>query len=137
MVVIDEKVDSFLRQTRVAVLGTVSGNGTPLLTPMWFTWEDGGAYMITGRKSIKWRNIHLRPYVSLCVDHRDPPYASVIISGPIKEVDKPAYEIIRSMAPRYLGDKEGQEYANQYRDNPMSTVVFHLIPDRVARNLNS
>ena len=137
MVVIDGKVDSFLKQPLVAVLGTINGNGPPLLTPMWFTWEDGSAYMITGRRSIKWRNLQLRPYASLCVDRRDPPYAAVIISGPIKEVDKPVYEIIRSMALRYLGDKEGQEYANEYRDNSMSTVVFHLIPDRVTRNLNS
>ena len=137
MVVIDEKVDSFLRQTRVAVLGTVNNKGMPLLTPIWFTWDDGGAYMFTGRKSIKWRNIQLRPYASLCVDHRDPPYASVIISGPIKEVDKPTYDVIKSMALRYLGDKEGQEFANEYKDSQMLNVVFHLIPDRITRNLNS
>ena len=41
-----------------AVLGPTNRIGIPHLAPMWFTWEDGAAYMITGRTSAKWRNIH-------------------------------------------------------------------------------
>ena len=92
--------------------------------------------MITGRTSAKWRNIQVQPYASLCVDRRDPPYAAVILSGPITEVDRPVYETVRSMALRYYGEKEGQVFADMYKDNPPSTVVFQLTPDRVVRNLN-
>ena len=136
MLAFDAEVDSFLRQTLVAVLGTTNRTGIPHLTPIWFTWEDGAAYMITGRTSAKWRNIQVQPYASLCVDRRDPPYAAVILSGPITEVDRPVYEIVSSMALRYLGDKEGQVFADMYKDNPPSTVAFQLTPDRVVRNLN-
>ena len=54
---IDADVDSFLKQTLVAVLGTTNEDGTPHLTPIWFTWEDGAAIMFTGRVSVKWRKI--------------------------------------------------------------------------------
>ena len=40
------------------------------------------------------------------------------------------------MALRYLGDKEGQNFADRYKDNPRSTVAFQLIPDRIVQNLN-
>ena len=133
----DAEVDSFLRQTLVAVLGTTNRAGAPHLTPIWFTWEDGAAYMVTGRRSAKWRNVRVQPDASLCVDRRDPPYASVILSGPITEIDRPVYGIISSMALRYLGDKEGQEFADMYKDNPPSSVAFMLTPDSVVRNLNS
>ena len=93
--------------------------------------------MITGRTSAKWRNIQVQPYASLCVDRRDPPYAAVILSGPITEVDRPVYEIIRSMALRYLGDKEGQEFADMHKGNRPSSVAFKLTPDSVVRKLNS
>ena len=137
MLAFDAEVDSFLRQTLVAVLGTTNRTGAPHLIPIWFTWEGGAAYMFTSRTSAKWRNIQVQPYASLCVDRRDPPYAAVILSGPITEVDRPVYEIISSMALRYLGDKEGQEFADRYKDNPPSSVAFRLTPDSVVRNLNS
>ena len=136
MLAFDAEVASFLRQTLVAVLGTTNRTGTPHMIPIWFTWEDGAAYMFTSRTSAKWRNIQVQPYASLCVDRRDLPYAAVILSGPITEVDRPVFEIISSMALRYLGDKEGQEFADMYKDNPPSSVAFRLTPDRVVRNLN-
>ena len=64
-------------------------------------------------------------------------YAAVILSGPITEVDRPVYEIIRSMALRYLGDKEGQEFADMHKGNRPSSVAFKLTPDSVVRKLNS
>ena len=137
MLAIDAEVNSFLRQTLVAVLGTTNGTGTPQLTPIWFTWEGGAAYMFTSRTSAKWRNIQVRPYASLCVDHRSPPYAAVILSGVITEVNRPVYEVVSSMALRYYGEKEGSAFANTYRDNPSSTVAFRLTPDRIVQNLNS
>ena len=137
MLAIDAKVNSFLRQTLVAVLGTTNGTGTPQLTPIWFTWEGGAAYMFTSRTSAKWRNIQVRPYASLCVDHRNPPYAAVILSGVITEVDRPVYEVVSSMALRYYGEKEGQEFADMYKDNPPLSVAFRLTPDSVVQNLNS
>ena len=143
MMAIDPNVDLFLRQTLVAVLGTTNESESPHLVPVWFTWENGAAYMVTDRKSTKWRNILAQPYASLCVDDRHPPYSGVILSGPVEEVDRPVYEIIRSMALRYLGEKEGEEFANLQRmngiannNNSPSGVVFRLTPDNVVRIKN-
>ena len=56
-----------------------------------------------GHKSfcnVKWRDMQDRPYASLCADRRDPPYAAVILSSVITEVDRPVYEVVSSMALR-------------------------------------
>lgn len=132
---IDGKVDSFLRQTLVAVLGTIDRRGNPHLSPIWFSWEDGNAYMFTGRDSVKWRNIASRPYASLCIDRRDPPYAAVILSGPVTEADRPVYNLILSMALRYYGEKMGREFADNYKDNPPGVLAFGLRPERVISTL--
>ena len=133
----DSQVESFLRQTLVAVLGTTDEASHPHLTPIWYTWEDGAAYMFTSRASLKWRNIQASPYGTLCVDRRDPPYSAVILSGPITEVDRPVYEIVSSMALRYYGEEEGRKFADGYKDNSPGTVAFRLTPDKIVRNLNS
>ena len=137
MVAIDTHVDEFLRQTLVAVISTVDRNGRPRSAPIWFHWEDGVAYMFTDRSTLKWRNIQRYPYASLCVDWREPPYKSIILDGPIKEVGRPLYELVLSMALRYYGKEKGAEFAEEYKNKSENVAVFRLVPERVANYLEA
>ena len=132
---IDPEVDAFLGETQVAVLATINKNGLPHMTPIWFTWEDGCAYMFTSRTSAKWRNIQSNSNVSLCLDRREPPYTVVVLSGQATEVDRSGYEFITPMAIRYYGEEEGKIFADQYKEDSPKTVVFRLTPERIIRSL--
>ena len=136
MTTIDTYVDEFLRRTLVAVISTVDNSGRPRSAPIWFHWEDGAAYMFTGRNTLKWRNIQLYPYASLCVDWREPPYKSIILDGPIEEVERPLYELALSMALRYYGEEQGVKFAEDYKDQSKNVAVFRLVPERVANYLD-
>ncbi len=136
MLVIENDVNTFLRQTLVGVLGTTGADGSPHLAPIWYNWEEDSAYMFTSRKSRKWRNIHARPYASLCVDARDAPYSAVILSGPVNEVDKTVFEVVSSMCYRYYGEQKGAIFAERYRGNPSDIVAFKLTAHRIVKNLN-
>jgi nitroimidazol reductase NimA-like FMN-containing flavoprotein (pyridoxamine 5'-phosphate oxidase superfamily) len=136
MTTIDTYVDEFLRRTLVAVISTVDNSGRPRSAPIWFHWEDGAAYMFTGRNTLKWRNIQLYPYASLCVDWREPPYKSIILDGSIEEVERPLYELVLLMALRYYGREEGAKFAEDYKDQSKNVAVFRLVPERVANYLD-
>ena len=136
MATIDTHVDEFLRRTLVAVISTVDNSGRPRSAPIWFHWEDGAAYMFTGRNTLKWRNIQLYPYASLCVDWREPPYKSIILDGSIEEVERPLYELVLIMALRYYGREEGAKFAEDYKDQSKNVAVFRLVPERVANYLD-
>ncbi|MEZ4502157.1 MAG: TIGR03618 family F420-dependent PPOX class oxidoreductase [Dehalococcoidia bacterium] len=127
-----EQIEAFLARPIVAVLSTVDGAGRPRSTPIWFHWEDGAAYMFTGRTSLKWRNLQARPHASLCVDTREPPYAAVVMDGPVEAVEDPArlYEVVLASAVAYYGDERGRAFAEPYRDRP-SSVLFRLTPRRL------
>ena len=125
-------VDQFLSQTLVGVISTVDAQGRPCSAPIWYQWEDGAAYFFTGRRTLKWRNLLREPHASLCVDWREPPYKSVILSGVVEEVDRPLYDLVLSMAVRYYGEEEGQEFAKSYLEEETDLVVFRLMPTRVA-----
>jgi hypothetical protein len=84
--------------------------------------------MFTGSKTLKWRNILKRPYASICVDCREPPYASVIMDGPVEEVSRSLYELLLEMALRYYGEEKRRAFAEGYNDNPMAAVAFNLVP---------
>ena len=136
MAIIDTHVDEFLRRTLVAVISTVDNIGRPRSAPIWFHWEDGAAYMFTGRNTLKWRNIQRYPYASLCVDWREPPYKSIILNGPIEEVERPLYELALSMALRYYGEEQGEKFAEDYKDQSKKVAVFRLVPERIANYLD-
>ena len=133
---IDTGINEFLRQTLVAVISTVDKSGRPRSAPIWFHWEDGAAYMFTGRNTLKWRNIQRYPYASLCVDWREPPYKSIILDGSIEEVERPLYELALSMALRYYGEVQGTNFAENYKGQSKNVAVFRLVPERVANHLD-
>ena len=135
MAAIDTDIDKLLRRTLVAVISTVDKSGRPRSAPIWFHWEDGAAYMFTDRNTLKWQNMQRYPYASLCVDWREPPYKSIILDGPIEEVDRPLYELALSMALRYYGEEQGATFAEDYKDQSKNVAVFRLVPERVANYL--
>ena len=132
MTKIEPHVHQFLGQTLVGVISTVGADGRPCSAPIWYQWEDGAAYFFTGRQTLKWRNLLREPHASLCVDWREPPYKSVILSGVVEEVDRPLYDLVLSMAVRYYGEDEGREFADSFLAQETDLVVFRLIPTRVA-----
>lgn len=136
MVMISDEVNEFLEQPLVAVISTVDADGRPRSTPIWFHWEDGVAYMFTSRGTLKWRNLEANPYASLCVDWRELPYRSVILDGPVEEVDRPLYDLVLQTARRYYGEEKGTAFAEGYRGDMPNVVVFRLNPSRVAAELS-
>ena len=132
---IDTGIDELLRHTLVAVISTVDKSGRPRSAPIWFHWEDGAAYMFTDRNTLQWQNMQRYPYASLCVDWREPPYKSIILDGPIEEVERPLYELALSMALRYYGEEQGAKFAEDYKGQSKNVAVFRLVPERVANYL--
>ena len=132
MTIIEPHVDEFLGQTLVGVISTVDAHGRPCSAPIWYQWEAGAAYFFTGRRTLKWRNLLREPHASLCVDWREPPYKSVVLSGGVEEVDRQLYDLVLSMAVRYYGEDEGQAFAEGYRGEQPDVVIFRLNPTQVA-----
>ena len=125
-------MDEFLKRPLIAVISTIDAAGRPRSAPIWFHWEDGAAYMFTGRKTFKWRNLERNSYASLCVDWREPPYESVIMDGRVEEVARSLFDLVLAMAVRYYGEEQGRPFAEGYRDNPEHVVAFRLVPRHIA-----
>lgn len=128
----DQELEKFLSETQVAVISTVDADNHPRSAPIWYAWEDGAAYLFTGRRTLKWRNIQRNPHVSLCVDWREPPYRSAIIEGTAEEVDRNMYDLVLPMSIRYYGEEEGRAFAEGYRENNENVVAFRIVPKSIA-----
>jgi PPOX class probable F420-dependent enzyme len=129
----DDKLNELLCGTHVAVLGTVDAQGWPHLAPIWYLWRDGEAVMLTARSSKKWRNILGNANVSLCVDKKNAPYAAAVLQGEASEAPELEYRaLLRELAIHYLGERDGNQYADNSTAENSTLVAFRLNPSRVV-----
>jgi hypothetical protein len=67
----DEERDAFLRAERTCRVGTVSADGVPHVTPLWFVWHDRSIWLYSITRSWRWSNLSNNPIVSVVVDTGD------------------------------------------------------------------
>jgi general stress protein 26 len=72
------EVSGFMRRERLAIFATVDVKGHPHIVPVFFTYDQGRAYIQTDRNSVKVRNLARNDNVALAVYRGE---EAVIIRG--------------------------------------------------------
>lgn len=67
------EIEARLATERNIWLATGRANGTPHLVPIWFVWWNAAAWICTSPKSVKARNLALRPNVMFALEDGDKP----------------------------------------------------------------
>lgn len=113
MTVGSSEVDAFLRRPIISIVGTISPDGSPHLTPVWH-YVDGDRVLIAiERTSVKARNIRRNPHASLCVAVWEIPQKWVMVNGEAELSDDAVEEIVRAVSVLYKGQVEGNEHADR------------------------
>lgn len=126
--VFTDEVCAFLDVPRVATLGTINPDGTPLLTPLWFARDGNDLWVAVGPDSPKARNIHRDPRVTLVILDGDG-YTYVTVAGRATFESGEDGARPREMAIRYLGRERGERFAE--RDYIREEVVCRITVERV------
>jgi PPOX class probable F420-dependent enzyme len=95
-----------LRRPLFAHLATVAADGSPLVNPMWFLWDDErGVLRFTHTKLRRnYRHIQREPRVALDITDPDDPYRYLQIRGVVDEIqDDPTGAFFQVLQRRYLG----------------------------------
>jgi PPOX class probable F420-dependent enzyme len=98
-----DQLDGLLDSKRLAVLATTRRDGTALLSPIWFIWEDGGFTVGIGAGDVKLRHILRAPQVTILVYEDGLPYRGFEVRGTATIVDRPYAANMRRIGRRYLG----------------------------------
>lgn len=133
----DPDVREFLtRGTRTGKLGFLSGDGRPLVAPVWFVLEGDDVVFNTGASTAKGRYLTRDPRVTLCVDLEEPPYAFVQIQGEAVISTDPD-ELLRvatDIGRRYMGDERAEEFGR--RNGVPGELVVRVRPTKVIAALD-
>ncbi len=119
----------FLRSpVRTGKLATVRKDGQPLVVPVWYDLEGETVVFMTAQDSLKARNMHRDPRVSLCVDEEVTPFAYVALEGTVVMSDDA--DQVRYWATRIGGRYNGQELAETYGkiNSSAGVLIVHVTP---------
>jgi PPOX class probable F420-dependent enzyme len=122
--------DSFkdlLQKKAFAVLATVSADGAPQVTPVWFDFDGTHVRFNTARGRVKEKNLAQNPKVALAIMDPDNPYRYVQVRGRIAEVTEAGADAhIDALSKKYTGqDRYGNRKPGEVR------VIYKILPERV------
>jgi len=95
-----------LEEPLVAVLATLRGDGTVLLSPVWHEWRDGGFNVWIEQQNVKARHLRRDPRATIVVAESDPPLRAIEVRGPARFLEEGVTETALRIATRYLGPEE-------------------------------
>ena len=111
-----------------AHLATLMPNGTPQVTPVWVTLEDGLVIVNSARGRQKDRNMRARRRVALSIQDPDAPERYIAIRGPVVEItEQGADDVINRLAEKYTGHPVYQD-----RRPGEVRVTYKIRPDHVT-----
>ena len=115
-----EQIETFLHTDVLCRLGCLDADGHPYVVPCWFTYADGGFYVVPRARSAWAAYLQRDPRVSLCIDAESGD--RVLVKGEAEVVEEPNVggrwvEIALEMAQRY-GGEDGLKYLNKTMDEP-------------------
>jgi PPOX class probable F420-dependent enzyme len=119
--------------TRTAKIAVVREDGSPMVVPVWFDFDDDWSVVFTTwHDTVKARAIRREPRVSICVDREEPPYDYVRIDGKAELIDDK--DILRLWSIRLGGRYMGNSRAEQFgaRNAVPGELVVRVSPTRVV-----
>jgi len=106
-------------------LATLMPNGSPQVTPVWFTADGNHILINTAKGRIKDRNMRARPQVALVIQDPSTPYRYLQIRGRVDSfTEEGGDEHINALSLKYDG-KSWKKVTGQTR------VIFKILPEHV------
>lgn len=124
---IPENLKDLLETKALAHVATVTPEGHPRTSPMWFEWDGDHVLLSHTKARAKYRDVQTNPRIALSIVDPDDPYRYVEIRGRVEIEDDPEKTLIHRLAKKYRG-------VDRYEwDGPGDDrVIFRVTPERVA-----
>jgi PPOX class probable F420-dependent enzyme len=109
-----------------AVLTTHRQDGSVLVSPVWFRWNDGAFEVVIAEGDVKLAHLRRDRRCVLVVFEATPPFRGVEVraEGTLVEGDMTA--VRTAIASRYLGARDGERFASARGAKP--GVLLRLVP---------
>ncbi len=117
-------------------VSVIRKDGSPLVTPIWFLFEDEAIYFTPRARSEWFQCLKSDPRVALCIDEQPLPYRKVIVEGVAELVfdvgsDDEWRDLYRRIACRYVSQSEAEAYIQNTIEQPRALYRLALLDAQV------
>ena len=121
--------ERFLSALHVGIISIPRATKGPLTVPIWYDYQPRGeVWVITDADSIKAKLLTKASRISLCAQTETAPYQYVSVEGPFTTRPSTQEELL-AMAVRYLGEEQGQAYAENSAGGGEGSIVVAIAPE--------
>lgn len=134
---VDER-EEFLNTRGVLMrVAVVRADGSPLVTPIWFIYEQQSIYFTPRAKSEWFDCLRRDPRVALCIDEEALPYRKLLAEGEAELVydvgeDDAWRDQYRRIAKRYVDEEGAEAYVRNTIDQPRGLYRLALADAKVS-----
>src|SRR5271157_1303726 len=122
-----ERISEFLQEANLLDLATITPEGFPHVTPVWFNWDGENFLISTVRTRKKVRNLALNPNAGFSIAPTELSYKAVVGYGTVQIEDDPTGALIETLCYNYLpADKAGKYFESINREG--GRVIVTLTP---------
>ena len=122
---VSDKAQAFLKEKHIAILSTFSKDGSVLLTPMWYLFDDDDRIILNSEvHTQKVKNIRRNPHASICIVEGT---HYVSIAGSIKLIDDQTRVLLdfEQLVDHYIEDEATREqYKATFAKRPRIALHF-------------
>jgi PPOX class probable F420-dependent enzyme len=126
-----ERVRSLLDAASPAVLTTYRRDGSALVTPVWFRFEDGSLELVIAEGDVKLQHLRRDPRCAIVVFETVPPFRGVEVRAEAELVEGDVSEARAAISGRFLGAEAGRVFAEARRSKPGVLVRLSAAAARV------
>ncbi len=118
------RVMEFTQHIYLGILATVYPSGGPQAFPVWFDYDGDWFNIATDADAVKVRNIRDNPKVALCITDTSRQVKSLTVLGDaeVEMNNLAAQDLHKRLAVRYMGQDEGEEWAESMGGDEMAIV---------------
>ena len=125
-----KKIEAFLRKPIIAVLSWTTRSGEPMMTPVWYQYQDGKFLIYTTLATAKARALQRTGRACLCIQYSSPPHRYVTVRGDARIIrdQELAGRLMERLARRYLGRLGSRRFLQLAEKNQQERVIIEVTP---------
>jgi PPOX class probable F420-dependent enzyme len=123
------EIAQFLSTSRIAVVATISKDGTPQLTPNWYRYDGKVLTFITTKERVKYFNLRRDNRISICIYEEPLAQDYVVIRGTAALNAQNIWDEARRIAERYTEPEQVDEHVERWKQQPR--VLVTVTPRRI------
>lgn len=124
----DEDIKQFFSTPVLMDIATITPEGYPHVTPVWFEYDGIVFRVSTTRERKKARNLMKNQKVGFSIAGHTLPYEAVVGYGDAIMQDDPEGKLLQKLARKYLPAEKADTYYKKLMESPEHRVIVTIKP---------